>query len=718
MRKYLSNWKGLIYNSAFFLNGLLLFLLLFESRFTVPFWMQAVGRLHPLVLHFPLVVLILYSSWILIIEKPNSARWHAQLADSLLLLGTLTAVGAAFSGFILSKEGGYESDTLLWHKWLGVAISLISLALYGSRKYLPPWKALTKLITGSFLLLVFAGGHLGGNLTHGEGFLISPLKPSGEVPKVAIEEALVYDNLVKPVLEQKCLSCHNEEKAKGGLQMQTPELFTKGGKNGVPWDTAKADLGMLISRLHLPQEDKNHMPPMGKVQLTDEEMVLLSTWVKGGSRFDQLVSSLPAKSPVYAYAQNVLGGNRIEERYDFSAADANEIKKLNTTYRLIKPLSAESPALFVNFYNRANFKSEDIRGLMPLNKQIVSIDLSKMPVKDEDLKTLAEFPELRKLILNFTDITGATLGELRKLGNLSELSLSGTAVKMEDIKALEAIPSLKQVYLWSTGLSNEELALLKKGRKIVFETGFRSDTIKLALNPPGILNESRVLFKGETISLKHQIAGTVIRYTLDGSAPDSIHSPIYDKPISITRNTTLKARAFRDGWYGSRQITSPFFKAGYPIDSVGLYTPAEGRYKAKGAISLFDGKAGDPDQDSGYLGYNKNDFQSCLYFKNPVMAGQVTLSMLQNLGNHIFPPVQIEVWGGANEESLKLLNQLTPQVPDQSIPNAENLIYETTFEPLPVNCLKILVKPLTKLPDWHVNKGGRAWVFIDEILVN
>ncbi|NIJ52892.1 FN3 associated domain-containing protein [Dyadobacter arcticus] len=720
MRRYFSDWKELIYNLAFFLNGLLIFLLLFESRFSVPFWMQSVGRMHPLVLHFPLVVLILYSLWVVIIEKPDSTRWNAELGESLLIIGTFTAAVAAFSGFVLSKEDGYESDTLQWHKWLGVAISLTSLIWYASRKYLAPWKLSSKAVAGVFLVLLFVGGHLGGNLTHGEDFLMSPLGPSvDETPKVAFEEAKVYDNLVRPVLEQKCLSCHNEEKSKGNLQMQTQALLTKGGKGGVLWDTTKADLGLLIGRLHLPLDDKKHMPPRGKVQLTEEELVLLAAWVKSGPRFDQLVSSLSPQNPVYTYAQNVLGGDRTEEQYDFSAADPDEIKKLNTTYRLIKPLSAGSPALYVNFYNRANFKSEEIAGLIPLKDQIVSMDLSKMPVKDEDLKTLAGFPELRKVILNFTDITGATLNELKNLSKLRELSLSGTGVKMAQVKSLEGIKSLKRVYIWNTGLSTDELATLKKGQKITFETGFRSDTLILPLNPPIIVTEKQLITKDETVSMKHQINGTVIRYTLDGSEPDSVQSLIYDKPIAITKNVDLKARAFRTGWYGSKGVDKYFFKAGYPIDSVRLITPVDSRYKGKGAESLSDGKVGDTERVSGtWLGYVENDFQSYLFFNKPVKASNVTFSMLRSIGSSIFPPTRLEVWGGPNEKSLKLLKVITPEVPTKDMPGAVNLVYEASFEPQELSCIKLVAKPLGKLPAWHGGKGQKAWVFIDEAIVN
>jgi hypothetical protein len=140
-----------------------------------------------------------------------------------------------------------------------------------------------------------------------------------------------------------------KKKPKEDLQVQTQALLTKGGKGGVLWDTTKADLGLLISRVHLPLDDKKHMPPRGKVQLTDEEIVLLAAWVKGGSRFDQLVSSLSPQNPVYAYAQNVLGGDRTEEQYDFSAADADEVKKLNTTYRLIKPLVGRVTSIVCEF---------------------------------------------------------------------------------------------------------------------------------------------------------------------------------------------------------------------------------------------------------------------------------------------------------------------------------------------------------------------------------
>ncbi|MDQ6477137.1 FN3 associated domain-containing protein [Dyadobacter sp. LHD-138] len=671
-------------------------------------------------LHFPLVALMLYGFWVIIVKKSESTHWNPELADALLLIGTFMASIAAFSGFILSKEEGYEADAIFWHKWLGIAISLVSLTWYSFRVYLSPWKTLSKLIASGFLLLLFIGGHLGGNLTHGEDFLISPVKSSGEgAAKVAFDQAKIFQDLVQPVLDQKCISCHNEEKSKGNLQMQTQALLAKGGKNGVLWDTTKTDLGLLISRVHLPLDDKKHMPPRGKVQLTDEEIELIAAWVKLGSRFDQLVSSLPPQNPIQTYAQNVLGGSSAEEKYDFGAADPDEVSKLNTTYRLIKPLSAESPALLVNFYNRANFKSEAIEALLPLKDQIISMDLSKMPVKDGDLKTLAKFHALRRLILNFTEITGASLADLKKLTNLKELSLSGTTVKAGQVKSLASFPSLKKAFVWSTGLTPEELAQLKKEKKITFETGFRSDTLILPLNAPMIENENQIIAGNAPISMKHQIPGTVIRYTLDGTEPDSVKSPVYNKPFAIGKNTFLKARAFKKGWYGSKQAEKFFFKAGFHIDSVKLITAVDQKYKANGNITIADGVKSERQQNSGkWLGYRDNEFQSYLLFKKPVKASNVTLSMLRNVGGFVFPPVRIEVWGGANEKSLKLLKVITPEMPVKETPNSENLIFDAGFEPQELSCIKLVARPLSKLPAWHPKKGEKAWVLVDEVFVN
>jgi hypothetical protein len=62
----------------------------------------------------------------------------------------------------------------------------------------------------------YARRHLGASLTHGANYLLEPLAVRKKVP---VTEAIVYDDIIKPVLEAKCFSCHNKANEKGGLAL-------------------------------------------------------------------------------------------------------------------------------------------------------------------------------------------------------------------------------------------------------------------------------------------------------------------------------------------------------------------------------------------------------------------------------------------------------------------------------------------------------------------
>ena len=69
----MQRWKNILFNVSFALNCLLLFLLLFENRLSVPAWLQVAGRMHPLILHFPLVLIVLYAVAV-IIHPPGKTK--------------------------------------------------------------------------------------------------------------------------------------------------------------------------------------------------------------------------------------------------------------------------------------------------------------------------------------------------------------------------------------------------------------------------------------------------------------------------------------------------------------------------------------------------------------------------------------------------------------------------------------------------------------------
>ncbi len=711
--------KSLLYNTTFFLVCLLAFLLVFESQLVVPAWLQVGGRLHPLLLHFPITILVLYGLWVIIAPRTQEHAVVHTYADNILLLGAFTATLTALLGLLLSQEPGYDADAIFWHKWTGVATAFVSFLWYAFRDRIAERPLAGKAMAASTLGVMLFAGHLGGNITHGEEFLLAPITTDEPQQMVAMDDALVYAHVVEPILEEKCFGCHNPQKAKGELIMTTQQMLVKGGKNGVPWDTTRADLGMMIARAHLPLDEKKHMPPRGKNQLTEDEIQVLESWIRGGSSFTSRVVEFPADEPLFRFASGRLGVAEGEESYEFAAADESKIRELSNDYRVIAPLAAGSPALSVSFFSTAAFKSSDLTNLIPIKDQIVTLDASKMPIKDEDLKVIAQFSNLHKLLLNFTDITGSTLGELNKLPQLRHLSLTGTPVKAPQLRLLKKAPALNTLYAWNTAVTPEELTKLRQEMKgVAIISGYRSDTIMLSLTPPILINKEQILTGDAIIQLKHQINGTLIRYTLDGTEPDSLSSPLYKNGIRITNNATLKARAFKPGWYGSEVLARPFYRNTFQPDSVELLSKPGDKYSGKNGKVLADGEKSARDHANGkWVGSQDGPLAVLLSYRNPVTVQKISLSMLQNVGPSIFPPVKVEVWGGMKAGELKLLGSKKPPMPGKDSPGSEDKLYDFEIPATQLKYIKVVAVPLAKLPAWHERAGTKGWVFMDEVLV-
>ena len=256
-------------------------------------------------------------------------------------------------GLFLSQEEGYNVYAIAWHKWTDVAVSVVAVLWYAFREKLRATRQLTITTSVVSLVAIILAGHQGANITHGEGFLTAPLHPKNEGNVVPIADAVVFKDLVKPILEKKCMGCHNSKKAKGELVMETEELLVKGGKNGKLWDVA-ADLGLMMQRIHLPLEDKKHMSPIGKPQLSDEEKSILKYWIKGGASFTKKVSELADADTLKILALNVLKPSEMET-YTFKAgfvADSVRFAQApNPQY------SGKGKILFDGKMGNSNFKS-------------------------------------------------------------------------------------------------------------------------------------------------------------------------------------------------------------------------------------------------------------------------------------------------------------------------------------------------------------------------
>ncbi len=116
--------KAILLNLVFCLQVLLTFLLFFGDHVTLPVWLQVAGRLHPLILHLPIGLWVLFFVMILFRSRNGlEHRTYDAIAFTILLACALTASVTAFFGLLLSIHGDYGSDFLTRHKIGGIVLS-------------------------------------------------------------------------------------------------------------------------------------------------------------------------------------------------------------------------------------------------------------------------------------------------------------------------------------------------------------------------------------------------------------------------------------------------------------------------------------------------------------------------------------------------------------------------------------------------------------------
>ncbi len=90
-----------------------------------------------------------------------------------------------------------------------------------------------------------------------------------------------FERDIRPILVEKCQSCHGEKKAQGGLRLLGREAILKGGERGPAIVPGKPDESLLIKAIGY--ADKLKMPPTGK--LTNAEIEKLKRWIAEGAKW-------------------------------------------------------------------------------------------------------------------------------------------------------------------------------------------------------------------------------------------------------------------------------------------------------------------------------------------------------------------------------------------------------------------------------------------------
>lgn len=362
------------------------------------------GRLHPVLVHLPIGILLLASFFQLLTTKGRFAFLHPAI-PVMFFFGMLTAVFSCITGYLLSLNGEYEEQLVDWHQWMGILTAVVSILLCITYRLAVVKVSVFRIVSVVIIILVMITGHLGGSLTHGENYLTEMINKKGnEGGKTSnIQDAALYDDIVQPILKAKCYGCHGENKQKGKLRLDKQEFILKGGEDGKVLISGKADESDMMEKIWLPVTDEDHMPPKSKPQLTATEISLLKCWINSGADFHKKISELPQAEdikPLLAAWQT--GVVEVMSKADVPAApvDApNEkvVKQLKAAGVVVQPVATGSHYLLVNFVT-VNSIADDLVKLLPaLKEQIVWLKLDDKTISDSSLDEIAKLQVLTRL---------------------------------------------------------------------------------------------------------------------------------------------------------------------------------------------------------------------------------------------------------------------------------------------------------------------------------
>ena len=217
------------------------------------------------------------------------------------------------------------------------------------------------------------------------------------------------------------------------------------------------------------------------------------------------------------------------------------------------------------------------------------------------------------------------------------------------------------------------------------------------------------------LTLANEMNYPSIRYTLDGSEP-TLASHLYGGPIAISRTTSVKAGAFSRGALLGKVSTQRVFIDRASFKPVKLKFPYE-RYTGGGEYGLVNGLRGSlAFADGNWQGFHQSDLDAVVDLGKTIPIKKIAAGFLERTGSWIFFPTKVEFSVSVDGEHFTNVAQFEIPLPlghrDTSIKELEQKLTNVK-----ARYVRVYAKNLGMCPDWHPGKGDKAWLFVDEIVV-
>lgn len=262
---------------------------------------EFIGRTHLVVLHFPIALIITAAAielWVF--AKPKIQRASGSvayrpsaIATPMFLLALLATAVSLITGLIFGFDDGERVDL---HRIVGIvsavlvlctAVALLAARNPGSNGAARVYLALLAL---SALAVGFAA-HLGGELTHGKGFITRPLtqglvataEPQSQLDPAAFgissESLSIYTATIQPIFDAHCIDCHAADDPEDDVRLDALEFVLDPDLEIVL--RGDPDGSEIVYLIDLPAGDPDIMPPSDHSDPLDRDQIeAIRNWIE------------------------------------------------------------------------------------------------------------------------------------------------------------------------------------------------------------------------------------------------------------------------------------------------------------------------------------------------------------------------------------------------------------------------------------------------------
>ena len=150
--------------------------------------------------------------------------------------------------------------------------------------------------------------------------------------------------------------------------------------------------------------------------------------------------------------------------------------------------------------------------------------------------------------------------------------------------------------------------------------------------------------------------------------------------------------------------------------SIELINLPNKKYGSGNKSILIDGWAGSYDfNDGNWLGFEGTDFESVIDLGEVKSIKNISASFLESQSSWIFLPEEVKYFISNDDKNFREISSFSQNIKPNL--NMEAKEFNKSFINESCRFIKIAAKNIKICPPWHQGKGGKAWIFIDEIYI-